>query len=191
MLCSGEAAGSSLQPARSFPSVETARRHLLREGQEAAAFFRRRPVLYVLSMIIWLIPSWAIAQDVSSNRKDQLAVLQRIMPIGASCKNLDWEPVSYCRHYSKGATLEIWTGANGPGASLSFDALGNEGLAFMKIVKTHFLLLGISVKTLNECIQNSRETHIKVAGRDFDLGCHVVDFSTSLALEIFPAPPQD
>jgi len=132
-----------------------------------------------------------MAQDLGANRRDQLSVLQRIMPIGAICKNFDWEPVSYCRHYSKGATLEIWTGSNGPGASLSFDALGNEALALMRIVKTHFFVFGIPVETLNQCIYNSREIQVEVAGSHFDLGCHVVDVSTSLALEIFPAPLRD
>jgi hypothetical protein len=86
-----------------------------------------RLVLWITAVVgLWLIPAWAAAQQ-SGARSDRLAAMQRVMPAGAICANLDWEPVSYCRYHSKGATLEIWTGIYGPGATLSFDAVGMKG----------------------------------------------------------------
>jgi len=144
-------------------------------------------VSYILIIIFWLIPGWAIAQDVSLDSGDRLSVLQGIMPNGAVCSNLDWEPVSYCRYYSKGATLEVWTGANGPGASLSFDASGNEGIVLLKIIRKHFSLLGIPIESLNRCIHHSEKIRVD-QDRRFSLSCNVVELSTSVGLEIIPAP---
>jgi hypothetical protein len=148
----------------------------------------RRLISYALIVIFWLVPAWAAAQYVNAGHSDRLSVMQVIMPVGAICKNLDWEPASYCRHHSKGATLEIWTGAYGPGAALSFDAVGNEGLALIKTVKTHFLLAGIPIEALNQCIHRSIGFHLQVAGSLWDVHCHLVEIHTSYSLEIFPAP---
>jgi hypothetical protein len=145
-------------------------------------------MLYVLSLILWLISGCAIAQYVSTD-SDHLSAMQQIMPTSAVCSNLDWEPVSYCRYYSKGATLEVWAGANGPGASLSFDASGNEGIVLLKIVRQHFSLLGIPVESLNRCIHRSEGIQLELDERLFDLRCNVVELSTSVGLEVIPAPP--
>src|SRR5437763_10475387 len=118
-------------------------------------------MLRILSIMLWLISAEAAAQH--NARADRLASMQRIMPVGAVCANLDWEPVSYCRVYSQGATLEIWSGVYGPGATLSFDATGDKGLALMTVVRQHFLLAGIAVEKLNQCISNSTALHIEVA----------------------------
>jgi hypothetical protein len=145
--------------------------------------------LFILIIIFWLSPSLAAAQYVSVHSShDRLSVLQGIMPDGAVCSNLAWEPVSYCRYYSKGATLEIWAGANGPGASLSFDASGNEGIVLLKIIRKHFSILGIPLQNLNRCIHRSEGIQLELDERLFDLGCNVVELSTSVGLEIIPAP---
>ncbi len=48
------------------------------------------------------------------------------------CAELEWEPVSYCRFYSQGATFEIWSGLYRPVATLSFDGAGDVGLILMR-----------------------------------------------------------
>ena len=142
-----------------------------------------------LAIILWLIPAWAAAQYVGAS-SHRLSAMQRIMPIGTVCADLDWEPVSYCRIHSKGATLEIWSGIYGPGATLSFDAQGNEGLALLKFVRAHFLLAGIAIEKLNQCIGNVSGFQVQVAGRLLDLRCHFVELADSLSLEILPASVQ-
>src|SRR5262245_43875869 len=84
-----------------------------------SAAHRRAATVAVL--LLGLSPFGASANDLKSER---LSGLQRIMPTGAICSDLSWEPVSYCRFHSKGATLEIWSGVYGLGASLGFDSPG-------------------------------------------------------------------
>jgi hypothetical protein len=57
-------------------------------------------------------------------------------------------------------------------------------------VKTHFLLVGIPVETLNQCIHRSLGFRLQVAGNLWDVRCHLVEIYTSVALEISAAPLQ-
>ena len=144
-------------------------------------------MLRILSVLLLLISAEATAlhNDASA---DRLSSLRRIMPVGAVCADLEWEPVSYCRFYSQGATLEIWSGIYGPGSSLSFDAAGDKGLALMTVVREHFLLAGIAIERLDQCIRNSTALHIEVAEEVHELHCRLIDFANSLSLEIHAAP---
>jgi hypothetical protein len=81
----------------------------------------------IVVIVLWFFPTLAAAQQGGTGR-DWLSSMQRVMPIGAVCADLDWELVSYYRFHSKGATLEIWTGVDGPGATLSFDSAGKRGV---------------------------------------------------------------
>ena len=134
-----------------------------------------------------LVPALAAAQrDGAGN--DWLPAMQRVMPIGANCATLDWEPVSYCRFHSKGATLEIWSGVHGPGAILSFDSDGEEGLALLPALQAHFLLAGVALEELNHCMRNSGDFRVQVSGSLFDLHCRLARLAGSLSLEILPEP---
>ncbi len=145
-------------------------------------------MLRFISIILWLISAEAAAQH--NARVERLASMQRIMPVGAVCADLDWEPISYCRFYSQGATLEIWSGIYGPGVTLSFDTEGKEGLALMSVVREHFRLEGIAVEKLNRCIRNATALNIEVAETILELHCHFIAFADSLSLEIYPEPVQ-
>jgi len=107
------------------------------------------------------------------------------MPVGAVCAELEWEPVSYCRFYSQGATLEIWSGFYGPGATLSFDGAGDVEI-LMTVIREHFRLAGIAVEKLDQCIRKSATLNIEVADKIFELHCHLVNLAGSLSLEIYP-----
>jgi hypothetical protein len=141
-------------------------------------------MLRFLSIMFWLISAEAVAQH--DSRADRLASMQRIMPVGAACANLDWEPISYCRVYSQGATLEIWSGLYGLGVTLSFDATGEAGLALVSVVREYFRLAGIAVEKLGHCIRNATTLHIEVADKSLELHCQLIDVAGSLSLEIFP-----
>jgi hypothetical protein len=149
-----------------------------------------QPQQALLIATLWLGPVCALAQEAGAD-SDRLSAMRRIMPAGATCADLSWEPVSYCRLYSKGATLEIWSGAYGPGATLSFDSVGNEGFLLLPIVRAHFSLAGISVVKLNQCIGNDRGFVVQSAGKFLDLRCHLVEIAGNLALEILPAPARN
>jgi hypothetical protein len=85
-------------------------------------------------------------------------------------------PVSF-----KGATLEIWTGIYGP-EQVKFDAVGHEGPALIKIVKTHFSR-GCSVETFNQCVHRSIHFTSKLL-ETFGRFAVILLKSTSVALEI-------
>jgi len=144
-------------------------------------------VFSILAILLWLIPAWCAAQQASFT-SDRLSAMRRIMPASAFCTDLDWEPVSYCRLYSKGATLEIWSGHYGPGVTLSFDAAGVEGIAMLRIVRAHFGLAGIPFDQLNHCIGFSEDFRIQVAGKPLELRCRFVELGKSVSLEILPEP---
>jgi hypothetical protein len=149
-----------------------------------------QPQQVLLIAALWLGPACAFAQEAGTDG-DRLSAMQRIMPAGAICADLTWEPASYCRLYSKGATLEIWSGTHGPGATLSFDSAGNEGLSLLPVVRAHFSLAGISVAKLNQCIGNDRGLVVQSAGKFLDFRCHLVEIAGNLALEILPAPARN
>ena len=146
----------------------------------------KHQLLRILCTILCLTSAESAAQR--DARADRLASLQRTMPVGAVCAELEWEPVSYCRFYSQGATLEIWSGLYGPGATLSFDGAGDVGLILMTVIGEHFRLAGIAVEKLDQCIRKSATLNIEVADKTFELHCQLVDFAGSLALEIYPEP---
>ena len=146
-----------------------------------------KPQQALLIAILWLVPAWAPAQEADTG-SDRLSAMRRIMPAAATCADLAWEPVSYCRLRSKGATLEIWSGAYGPGATLSFDSAGHEGYLLLPVVRAHFSRAGVSLAALNECIGNESGFVIQSSGRLLDLRCHLVEIAGSHSLEIFPAP---
>src|SRR5476649_1652239 len=83
----------------------------------------KHPALRILGTILCLTSAESAAQR--DARADRLASMQRTMPVGAVCAELEWEPVSYCRFHSQVATLEISSGLYGPGATLSFDGAGD------------------------------------------------------------------
>jgi hypothetical protein len=140
----------------------------------------------LLTAIFWLVPAWTLALEAGTD-SDRLSAMRRIMPAGAACADLSWEPVSYCRLYSKGATLEIWSGAYGPGATLSFDSVGSEGFGLLPVVRAHFSLAGVSVARLNQCIGSDRGFVVARSGGFLDFRCQLVEIAGSLSLEIFPA----
>jgi hypothetical protein len=146
-----------------------------------------QPRQALLIAALWLIPAGAVALE-AATRDDRLSAMRRIMPAEATCADLAWEPVSYCRLYSRGATLEIWSGAYGPGATLSFDSAGNEGYLLLPIVRAHFSLAGVSVATLNRCIGYEDGFVFESSGTLLDFRCHLVEIAGSLSLEIVPAP---
>jgi hypothetical protein len=141
----------------------------------------------IVVIVLWFFPTLAAAQQGGTGR-DWLSSMQRVMPIGAVCADLDWELVSYYRFHSKGATLEIWTGVDGPGATLSFDSAGKEGFALMSAIRAHFLLAGVAIERLIQCIGNSGGFQVQVSGKLLDLHCRFVELADRLSLEIFAEP---
>jgi hypothetical protein len=112
--------------------------------------------------------------------------MRQIMPIGAICAELEWESVSYCRSHSRGATLEIWIGDHGPGATLSFDVDGEDGFALLPLVRAHFISAGITPDMLDRCIRNAATIRIDLADKSYELSCRFVTLAASVALEIVP-----
>jgi hypothetical protein len=158
------------------------------ELQQFANKRAERPMSRIIVVIVlWFFPTWAAAQQNGASR-DRLSAMQRVMPIGSICADLDWESVSYCRFHSKGATLEIWSGVYGPGATLSFDSAGKQGLALIPAIRAHFLLEGVAIEKLNQCIGNYSGFQVQVSGKLLDLQCRFVELADSLSLEIFAEP---
>ena len=143
----------------------------------------------IMAVVIFcFFPAWAAAQG--DGRRDRMSAMHSLMPTGAGCADLDWEPVSYCRLHSKGATLEIWSGSYGPGATLSFDSVGNEGFALMPAIRAHFLLAGVAIEKLNKCIESSGDLQVQISGKLLELRCRFVELMSSASLEIVAQPTQ-
>ena len=140
-------------------------------------------IMRVLSILCMLMTG-AAAQEQHS-RPGRSASMQRIMPPESTCADLDWEPVSYCRLDLRGAVLEVWRGTYGPGATLSFDRVGEVGISLMAILRKHFRLEGIDGAKLDQCIRDSKAQAIRPG---VALHCHVIQFGESLSLEIHPEP---
>jgi hypothetical protein len=141
-------------------------------------------MIRMLTIILCLLSSEAVAQHGAS--ADKVSSMQQIMPVGARCAELEWEPVAYCTSHSPGATLELWSGDYGPGATLSFAIAGEEGLALMPTVRAHFQSAGIPVEMVDRCIRNSATVRIDLLDRSFELDCRFVTLGASVALEIVP-----